>query len=960
MCVSDDGGQWQWRREVVSGRRGHYGDEMEGATSSAAALRQRREARRAAARGEPTPSMAADLRARRAARIAGAAVGDQAPRDAWVLSQGVPQSTLTRFRETEGAANPDYSGRQADRFPDEPGTDAVVPLALTGARETPQNRQWKQPLLERMELLNTQTVAVQRENWMHGGYTREAVGGGAATPLADTLRDRREQRKTERMVEQQKAQKEMNRALEQRAKDERLAELRQMEQELKARMEDAKHKLDEAQALSRGAEAQVDSSAPASHKRQVDMHKDGQKKLKKDMVKIKEKRAKDRERILTQPAEVDNRPSPAVAVQRRLAQTASRRVGRRGGQLDGSGWRKDAFVMKHEKFIAAAKAGKRPGVDAGDRGGTKRSWLNWEGAGKGGRALAVQQKFARKRPTLRVLARLRREAEAKARTEVGMSAAPRRRKGGGTAAQQLSLRPSAGYRAGYHERSDRGNNPTVITPWDAGHRQNVHALKLAEVRPRTATQLDGPVARTRESLANDDAAILRQSTGSNWNAEARSRDEKQRRPFARTPSAVNVAQTLHDKRVKRAVKEVDAGGIQDKSHAKLVEMGQQKGRAGWQRVATVAETQGAGRPLEGRTAAAVAERAYWHRIRVDQARAGRDNRQSVFGPNAPTFQIAVSRKRSQAADEAAAAKLEEEERQRQQEFGWVTPVAAQTPQRTGTGLFPKAGAVGMPLQDHATAGSPTTSMKRKVNTKRVHPSQHGRTGTTGDKSKGKPGWAGTMTGGPRDQCPPGSQRRRKGVYLDPESMSANMRRHQRRVTSARRNGTASLREEQDGTNGVAWMLKENRDRWRRQRKRQQRVLEATAAARARKTPKSLGGGGETEKHPRQLQPPLSKWSAAARELASHRIRVDKMLSEEVENDEAAMVASKVPIVKQIKEEAALAVGVYPVGVGEVLCAAGDGDGLSESEDEEVDKLLMKYAAESIGWHSSDDDDAGFA
>jgi hypothetical protein len=933
--------------------------------SEAAELRQRRQARRAArtteaaannrtsdasvartttvptAGDEPTPSMAADLR-REARR---AVPGGTASHDAWALSQGVPQTMLTRFRETEGAANPDYDGRQADRFPVEAGTDAVVPLALTSAR--PQS-QWKQPLLEHVRAPDNQIVAVPRENWVHGGYAREPASDTAATPMADTLRDRREQRKTERIVARHEAQKEMNRALEERAKEERLAELRQMERQLQARMEEAQQQLDEAQALSRGAKAQVDSQAPASHKRQIDMHKDGKKNLKKDTLKIKEKRAKERERILTQPAEVDTRPSAAAAVQRRLAQTAPRRVQMRGGQLDGSGWRKDALVLKHEKFLAAARAGKRPGVDAGDRGGTKRSWLNWEGAGKGGRALAVQQKFARKRPTLRVLARLRREAEAKAHAEVGMAAQQRRREGGGIVPRRLSLRPSAGYRAGYHEHSERGKNPTVISPWDAGHRQNVHDRKLAEVQPRITMQLDEPVARIRTSLASDAAAALRQSTGSNWEAEARIRDEKHRRPFARTPSSVNVAKTLHDRRVQRAVKEVDAGGPQDKSHAKLVKMAKEPGRAGWQAAATAPGAQG---PLEGRTVAAVAERAYWHRLRIDQARAGRDNRQSLFGPNAPAFKVAVSKKPARSAEEPTAAKQTEEELRRQQEFGWVAPVpTAETLRRTSTGLFPKAAAGGTPLQD-------TPLAKTRRNTKTKHPTLYERDpGTAGNNATERPGWAGAATGGPRDQCPPGSHRRMKGVYLDPENLSAHMKRHRKRVASARQNGNAALREGLDGTKGAAWRLKENRNRWRQQRMRQQRVFEATAATRARKIPKSLGGGGETGvMNPREQQPPPSKWSAAARELASHRMRVAELLSQEDESDNEALTASQVPVVREVKEEAALAVGVYPIGVGEVLSAAAEGGSASGSEDEEVERLLLKYAAASAGWHSSDDE-----
>ena len=100
--------------------------------------------------------------------------------------------------------------------------------------------------------------------------------------------------------------------------------------------------------------------------------------------------------------------------------------------------------------------------------------------------------------------------------------------------------------------------------------------------------------------------------------------------------------------------------------------------------------------------------------------------------------------------------------------------------------------------------------------------------------------------------------------------------------------------------------------------RQQRVFEATAAARARKIPKSLGGGGETGLvNPRAQEPPLSKWSSAARELASHRMRVADLLSQEDESDNEALTASQVPVVREVKEEAAVAVGVYPIGVGDV-------------------------------------------
>ena len=82
------------------------------------------------------------------------------------------------------------------------------------------------------------------------------------------------------------------------------------------------------------------------------------------------------------------------------------------------------------------------------------------------------------------------------------------------------------------------------------------------------------------------------------------------------------------------------------------------------------------------------------------------------------------------------------------------------------------------------------------------------------------------------------------------------------------------------------------------------------------------------------------------------------MSQEEQSDDEAVTASQVPIVKEFKEEAALALGVYPIGVGEVLSAARDGGGVSDSEDEEVERLLLKYAVAAAGWRSSDDEDDG--
>ena len=666
--------------------------------------------------------MTAALRQRRQARVAAAAataVGGAAAgqRPEHVLSQGLPQATAAGFRESEGAARPALGraepmtelvewGEGTDRpRPPEGATDAVVPLALVSARP---HGEWKEPLLTHVVAPDNQVVAVPREDWVYGGYTRaEPPPGGGAT-LADTLRDRREQRKTERVLATAAAQAEMNAALNKREMAERLEQLRFEEGVLQERMAEAKAKLDEAQDVSRKAAAgRTDlSTAPWSHKRQVDFHRDGKKSVTRCVTKAQKHGHAAKKRAYAMPPEVDTAarlvaggrvvvtPSLAATVMQRQATTAARRVEMKGGQGDGSGWRKDALVAKHDQFVAYAKAGARPGVDAGDRGGTKWSWLQWEGAGRGGRALAVQQRFARKRPTLQVLARSRRESEAKARAEIGLAARPRRRKGGLPAVRRLSLKTAAGYRAGYHESSERGANPTVISPWDAGHRQNVHDRKLAEarewkgeVRPQTATQLDGVIANHRESIASDAAVALRRSAGSNWVSEALVRDENDRKTFGRTPSAVADARTGHEKRVARAVKEVDAGGERDKAHAKLVAKGKE-GRGGWQRVAgaggAAGVKQGKGL-LDGRTAAAVGERAYWHKIRVEQARAGRDNRQKLFGSGilqAPTAAVDLS------AGERAETQKDEEDRLREAEGGWIVPVAvAGNLQRTGTVRF---------------------------------------------------------------------------------------------------------------------------------------------------------------------------------------------------------------------------------------------------------------------------------
>lgn len=259
--------------------------------------------------------------------------------------------------------------------------------------------------------------------------------------------------------------------------------------------------------------------------------------------------------------------------------------------------------------------------------------------------------------------------------------------------------------------------------------------------------------------------------------------------------------------------------------------------------------------------------------------------------------------------------------------------------------------------------------------------------------------------------PPGGRRKPKqamGVALDPDGVAAQMRRFRTHVARARREGTPSVKDEADGTKGWAWKLKENKgamlvptlsrcfvsgslsahlgvfwgsfwtgsgaDIWRAQRERHVQVFEATKEKRHRKAPTSLGGGGGKHlyttvtlaaaggeavgPHPRQRVE--GRWSVAARELAEHRLRVTEMISLEAAKNEEAVMASEVPYRQLSKEDAAVATGIYPIGVGEALGVRLTGGGefsLSDEEDAETDALLLKYAA-SMGdtWRDTDSED----
>ena len=487
------------------------------------------------------------------------------------------------------------------------------------------------------------------------------------------------------------------------------------------------------------------------------------------------------------------------------------------------------------------------------------------------------------------------------------------------------------------EHSERGANPSVITPWDAGHRQNVHNRKVQEVRPQTATKLDDAVVAQRRSLGTEEATAMRLSATQTWEGEARVRDTKQRTPFPRTPSAVGAVMGAHDKLVAGATKAVDAGGAADKEHEQLVAKGKE-GRKGW--TATTGPGLREEKLLEGRTVNAQAEQAYWHKVRVKQARAGRDNRQAMGGRSwiaAKKEHQQEKRKRKEkekatgdGAEGAGKEDLKTKEEAavkaaQRREAGWVgTEVGcAGNLQRTGTGLFPRAPPAAAPLTqlpkptaEPKVAPQPRTLLKAppddapQQDEEEEEPRAKGVALTAKDQAQ-RPGWAGAETGGPRDQCPPRSAGRRKGAYLTPDRVAQHVKRYHHGVAAARRQGHG-IGAEMDATAGMAWRLKTNRDQHRIRREHHRLVWEAGARARRQQ-------GSPRQRAAAELSKREARWREAARHLATHRQRVAELLREE---------------------------------------GAGSGDDWAwqdEGSDEETEALLAKYAAVAPAWDVSDEE-----
>ena len=143
----------------------------------------------------------------------------------------------------------------------------MVPLALTSAAKVS-----GQPLLEHVRAPDNQIVAVPHENWVHGGYARASdqhgnnATGRYATRPPRTAKDGENGRATRGTERDEPCLEGVPRK--------RLDDFVEWAT-VASRMEEAQKQLDEAQAYLAGQRLGVDSKAPASHKRQVDMQKMG-------------------------------------------------------------------------------------------------------------------------------------------------------------------------------------------------------------------------------------------------------------------------------------------------------------------------------------------------------------------------------------------------------------------------------------------------------------------------------------------------------------------------------------------------------------------------------------------------------------------------------------------------------------------------------------------------------------
>ena len=234
------------------------------------------------------------------------------------------------------------------------GTDAVVPLALVSARP---RGEWAQPLQTHVRTSDGRVQSVPRDEWVARPYTRSAAAAGTgesngepALPpptMSDTLRSRREARKTAAMEADAAARADMAAQLNRRELRERLERLQIEEAEMKAKLAEDKALMNDPQGVYQmaiRASARVDTAMPQFMKRMPDFHADGKRRLAKEKKTAEKEGARLKAKALLMEAKVDSAAPAGAHVEKRNRRERGRRVARQGGQGDGSerGWRENA------------------------------------------------------------------------------------------------------------------------------------------------------------------------------------------------------------------------------------------------------------------------------------------------------------------------------------------------------------------------------------------------------------------------------------------------------------------------------------------------------------------------------------------------------------------------------------------------------------------------------------------
>lgn len=661
----------------------------------------------------------------------------------------------------------------------------------------------------------------------------------------------------------------------------------------------------------------------------------------------------------------------------------------------------EAKLVVHEREAAVVRLAKRgrsllaacarqkarlatpKGVDDGDRF-SKQSWLAWgEGKKRGGAALAVQQRFARRRPSLQVLARRRREAKKRTERELGLAPAQQaKRVYGGDRLQNRqrhdtleahnhespistikadittsrrqppSLKPGAGFRAGYHERSQRGHGLVeVISPWDAAVRQDLHSSNLKSIQSKshgvigmisrhrllflfplvclspaythcfctTETTLDAVTDERREWIDGTDMRALRLQSQRVYEAESKAKDSQGRHIFAPTASMIGPRLSKHRQRIASA-----RPSVKSKPSKTGMRLG---GRIAWVKGSIAADRggQAGGRGGLGlRTPEAVAEHMYWHKQRLRRL-----HRQKFKMKRYSSIPTSAKSSEALGAETTSSDNSDNDNarptmipldaysqpcEQHSDKEATVQPaanlspshpvVASEQPHNAKKDRQPHSYDSPVPQPGVAIEGyflphasgraGPLSKSQRRLARKHGNAQAFAHDIAQTQPAKApkcvtaRPGWSAPKRVG-RSHPRTGFAHQ----FVDPRSTEAQQAAHEAHVEAARRTGTKAFVKNLDGKAGAAWLLKTNREKWRRQ-KALSRVRAETRAKRHKdqanaailKNGTAVGCSKESTSTciAMKAQQRRAKWAEAEQFLQAHQRRMDTLQDSDEDGD----------------------------------------------------------------------------